>query len=46
MNEYEHTMNLALILAIVLVVALAAFVVIQHNKIKLIASQSEKSQVI
>lgn len=38
-------MNLALILAIVLVVALAAFVVIQHNKIKLIASQSEKSQV-
>lgn len=38
-------MNLALILAIVLVVALAAFVVIQHNKIKLIASQSEKSHV-
>lgn len=38
-------MNLALILAIVLVVALAAFVVIQHNKMKLIASQSEKSHV-
>lgn len=38
-------MNLALILAIVLVVALAAFVVIQHNKMKLISAQSEKSQV-
>lgn len=38
-------MILALILTIVLVVALTAFVVIQQNKIKLIASQSEKSQV-
>lgn len=38
-------MNLALILAIVLVVALAAYVVIQHNKMKLISAQSEKSQV-
>lgn len=37
-------MILSLILTVVLVVALTAFVVIQHNKIKLISAQTQKSQ--
>lgn len=37
-------MNLPLILTIVLVVILAAVIVIQHNKFKIIAQQTQKSQ--
>lgn len=37
-------MTLPLILAIVLIVVLTAFVVIQYNKIKLISAQTQKSQ--
>lgn len=37
-------MNLALILTIVLVVILAAFIVIQQNKFKIIVQQSQKNQ--